>query len=434
MSLATYRQAARDDRAANAEQARLNAAAEDERRAQREQARDERAARRRDQARADKVADRAARAGRREERAERRAEALTPERIYRTGTLALVVASGLASLPAQIAHFVGISPMLLPVPLGLEGTAWVMAAGVAYADARSVAVWVRWLLRALVAAAAGFAASINYGYGRHLDGLSPADATAAGVGLAAVTLLGPLVFEIRQWVSTLAAHDEGARDARRHTSRRRRHHRRVGRVAARLLSAAPHEHLTESDAWERAWEIVHGCDEPGMTPRLHRKEAKAADRLAKALTDTPTNAEEVPQEGVEGSGSDLQESGVPRRRWLRVRTRLIRRPRARVGSVDEPTRLGPDRRADAGSGGEGARPRRVTGRVPAGARDTRPKRTYDQLLTEARRVTADWSTDDLTADRLRTKLRTSAKNARGLRDTLRTDRAAKQASDEGVAA
>lgn len=323
--------------------------------------------------------------------------------------------------------------MLLPVPLGVEGSAWVMAAGVAYADARSVAVWVRWLLRALVAAAAGFAASINYGYGRHLDGLSPADATAAGVGLAAVTLLGPLVFEIRQWVSTLAAHDEGARDARRHASRRRRHHRRVGRVAARLLSAAPHEHLTESDAWERAWEIVHGCDEPGMTPRLHRKEAKAADRLAKALTDTSTNAEEVPQEGVEGSGSDLQESGVPRRRWLRVRTRLTRRPRTRVGSAAQPTDSHPTTGLKAVAE-EGARPRRVTGRVPVGARDTRPKRTYDQLLAEARRVTADWSTDDLTADRLRTKLRTSAKNARGLRDTLRADRADRSVVGEGVAA
>lgn len=101
MNVIDYRQAARDDRAANAEQARLNAAAEDERRAQREQARDERAARRRDQARADKVADRAACAGRRAEWAERRAEALTPERIYRTGTLALVVASGLASCPRR---------------------------------------------------------------------------------------------------------------------------------------------------------------------------------------------------------------------------------------------------------------------------------------------------------------------------------------------
>ncbi|MFD9814481.1 hypothetical protein [Streptomyces sp. NPDC059080] len=69
--------------------------------------------------------------------------------------------------------------------------------------------------------------------------------------------------------------------------------------------------------------------------------------------------------------------------------------------------------------------------MPAAARATRPKRTAAELLAEARTVTADWSADDLTADRLRTALRASAKNARSLRDTLRAERAT---AGDGVAA
>lgn len=286
MSQSTYREERRADQAAEAEQRRIDAAAAEDRRAERQKAADERAARLRDQARADKQADREERQARRRERAERRAVALTPERIYRNGTLALVVASGLASLPAQIAHFVGISVMLLPVPLGLEGAAWVMAAGVAYADARSAPGWVRWLLRFLVGACAAFAASINYGYGLSLadgpHGLSADNAAAAGAGLAAVTVLGPVVFEIRQWVSTLAARDEDTRQRRRHAARRRRHHRDVLRVARRLISAAPFGTLLAEEAWKRAWEVVHGPTGPGMTPRLEKRAVAAATRLMEA--------------------------------------------------------------------------------------------------------------------------------------------------------
>ncbi|MFH9244704.1 hypothetical protein ACH4LK_04620 [Streptomyces lydicus] len=282
MSLSTYRQEQRADDAAKAEQRRLDRTAADERRADRLRAEDERAARLRQQARQDRDADRAARQARRQERAARRGEALTPERIYRTGTLGLVVASGLASLPAQVAHFVGISPMLLPIPFGVEGAAWVMSAGVAYADARQAPAWVRWMLRVLVAACAGFAASINYGYGQHLPGLSPADATAAGWGLAAVTVLGPVVFEIRQWVSTLAARDEQARAERKHAVRRRRDHRKVARVAKRLVSAAPFGTLAVEEAFGRAWSIVHGPGTVGMTPDLERRAVRSSTALREA--------------------------------------------------------------------------------------------------------------------------------------------------------
>ncbi|PWI41144.1 hypothetical protein [Streptomyces sp. ICBB 8177] len=283
--MSTYRQERRADQAAAAEQARADRMATEHQRAERQRLADERAARLREQARADRQAARTERTTHRQERAERRAQALTPERVYRNGTLALVVASGLASLPAQVLHFAGISLMLLPVPLGLEGAAWVMAAGVAFADARRAPVWVRWLLRALVAVCAGFAASINYGYGlslHHPHGLSAADASTAGLGLAAVTLLGPLVFEIRQWVATCAVRDPAERDRRRHARRRRRDHRDVSRIARRLVSAAPFGTLGAEEAWAQAWAVVHGTDTPGMTPRLHRAAVAARTRLAES--------------------------------------------------------------------------------------------------------------------------------------------------------
>ncbi|WP_329283061.1 DUF2637 domain-containing protein [Streptomyces sp. NBC_01451] len=72
---------------------------------------------------------------------------------------------------------------------------------------------------------------------------------------------------------------------------------------------------------------------------------------------------------------------------------------------------------------ESVRPRRATGRVPVVARPTRSRRTPDQLLAEARQVTADWSDARLTAEGIRLAVHTSPVNARMLRDTLKAERA-----------
>ncbi|MFF7186259.1 DUF2637 domain-containing protein [Streptomyces sp. NPDC008222] len=67
-------------------------------------------------------------------------------------------------------------------------------------------------------------------------------------------------------------------------------------------------------------------------------------------------------------------------------------------------------------------PRRSTGRVPESARTPRPNRTPDQLLAEARQVTADWSDEALTAEAIRKAVRTSSANGRTLRDALKAER------------
>ncbi|MEV6208666.1 DUF2637 domain-containing protein [Kitasatospora sp. NPDC051914] len=69
-----------------------------------------------------------------------------------------------------------------------------------------------------------------------------------------------------------------------------------------------------------------------------------------------------------------------------------------------------------------SRPRRSTGSLPQSARAKVPTRTAEELLAEARSATADWPEAELTAERIRAAVRTSADRARTLRDTLKAER------------
>ncbi|MGW1973852.1 DUF2637 domain-containing protein, partial [Streptomyces tubercidicus] len=71
---------------------------------------------------------------------------------------------------------------------------------------------------------------------------------------------------------------------------------------------------------------------------------------------------------------------------------------------------------------ESTRPRGATGRVPEVARTPRPVRTADELLIEARKATAGWAIEELTAEGIRRTVRTSPAKARVLRETLRAER------------
>jgi hypothetical protein len=258
-------QAARQRREDRAFESKLS---RDEARDAKKERREEEAQRRRDKA------------ARRQARAARREKTLTPGNVYRKGTLFLVALSALASLPAQVLHFVAIHWMLFPIGPAVEGAAWVMAAGVAYADERKLPAWVRWLLRVLSLSAAGFAANINFQYGLSLadHGVSPDNARVAGLGLAAVTLGGPLFFEVRQWVLTLTAAatdpkkraEEKARA--KHEKDRGRTFKEVAKRQKALMLAAPFGTLKSEDAWARAWWDIEGAP-VGVTANV------IADRL-----------------------------------------------------------------------------------------------------------------------------------------------------------
>ncbi|MFE0652339.1 conjugal transfer protein [Streptomyces sp. NPDC059534] len=129
----------------------------------------------------------------------------------------------------------------------------------------------------------------------------------------------------------------------------------------------------------------------------------------------PMNAEESDQISMERSTSDQP---VPALEPVPVDPGPIGR--------EEPTRAVSGEstgRAMARSvAAEEAPRRRATGRVPEVAKSTRPRRTKDELLAEARQLTESWAVDQLTADGIRKALRTSPEKGRWLRDTLKGER------------
>ncbi|MFT9477432.1 DUF2637 domain-containing protein [Streptomyces sp. Mo3] len=145
-----------------------------------------------------------------------------------------------------------------------------------------------------------------------------------------------------------------------------------------------------------------------------------SDLVAKVLHHRPeptVNTEETAEIESNRSMSDLEESADEPPAPVAAPT-----PLPAPAPVELP---GPGRSAPVGAAVpvESARPRRATGRVPQSARPTRPKRTPAELLEQAREATADWSDGELTADRIRKEVHTSAEKARGLRDALRAERA-----------
>jgi hypothetical protein len=159
-----------------------------------------------------------------------------------------------------------------------------------------------------------------------------------------------------------------------------------------------------------------------------------SDLVAKVLHHRPTpiaapkpNAEEPTNTERNRSSSDLAVStsapitpnvtALPRAVAVGFLKSNI--PAKPIGATEQPTVTPIERRAVAA---ESTRPRRATGRVPEVARTPRPKRSPDELLDEARKVTADWPDTKLTAEGIRREVRTSPANARTLRDTLRAER------------
>lgn len=163
---------------------------------------------------------------------------------------------------------------------------------------------------------------------------------------------------------------------------------------------------------------------------LHHRPAPATDQ--DETTDTTANRlgsdlhESAPQALPAAAGLPAPESADPV---------PVIDPVGQVDSEseDEPTQSAEPVAVKAVAAVESA-PRRATGRVPESARTPRPVRTPDELLAEARSVTADWADAELTAEAIRKAVRTSSANGRMLRDTLKAERAEPDAAAEATAA
>ncbi|QIY63470.1 conjugal transfer protein [Streptomyces sp. RPA4-2] len=161
--------------------------------------------------------------------------------------------------------------------------------------------------------------------------------------------------------------------------------------------------------------------------------ALAAMFTPAALDPTPIeNAEESAGSSRERSTPDLPVSSEP----TIVLTRLAVpdpapvdlgksgasvKPMRAVAPAVKPVPIAPAARSVPA---ESARPNRATGRVPDAAKSARPRRTFEQLMTEARKATAGLTDQEVTGEGIRRALRTSPANARKLRDALLAERAA----------
>ncbi|MET8100699.1 conjugal transfer protein [Streptomyces sp. NPDC005236] len=160
--------------------------------------------------------------------------------------------------------------------------------------------------------------------------------------------------------------------------------------------------------------------------------ALAAMFTPAALDSTPiSNAEESTGKSRERSTSDLPVSSGP----TVVLTRMVvpdpapvdlgksgigTKPLAAVIPAVKPIPITSTPSVPAVS----SRPHRATGRVPAAAKSTRTRRTFEQLMAEARRATAALPDGQITGEGIRRTLHTSPSNARKLRDALLAERRA----------
>jgi hypothetical protein len=186
----------------------------------------------------------------------------------------------LAALPAQISYFLGLHRKddkesglawtLAPIPFFLELLAWVGVMGTRWAHRKGLPRWPFWILTATLASLAGY---INYAHGVTEYG------PVAGYALAATSIIGPLLAEVRQYLESKAAEDgrdlkQRARDRRaaREKAKADREREEIEKAEdekrrrlfpnefeefERIMAAYPTGGISRAVAWERAWDTMH---------------------------------------------------------------------------------------------------------------------------------------------------------------------------------
>jgi hypothetical protein len=158
-----------------------------------------------------------------------------------------------------------------------------------------------------------------------------------------------------------------------------------------------------------------------------------SDLVAKVLHHNPESADSAEAACAESGSQQADEqaarsrsdqaASAPKQLTESTSVKVAEAPETRPTEADESVPAPRPPRSAVAAESTGAAPRRATGRVPATAKSTADRtRTDDEILDEARRLTADWSDDRLSAERLRSALRIGQKRARALRDQLKAER------------
>lgn len=160
-----------------------------------------------------------------------------------------------------------------------------------------------------------------------------------------------------------------------------------------------------------------------------------SDLVAKVLHHNPESADSAEaasaqsaRQGAEGQAArsrSNQAVSAPEQPTESTPVAVAAAPATTSPEADESAPAARPPRSTAVMESTGAGPRRATGRgraAPKSTADRTPTRTDAEVLDEARLLTADWSDDRLSAERLRSELRIGQKRARALRDQLQAER------------
>ncbi|MFF8021360.1 DUF2637 domain-containing protein [Streptomyces sp. NPDC007896] len=153
-----------------------------------------------------------------------------------------------------------------------------------------------------------------------------------------------------------------------------------------------------------------------------------SDLVAKVLHHNPESAHSCQSVSEQADRQDARSRSdradtAPGSSTESAPVKVAEMPAARPIEVEESASALRPPRSAAAVHSTGATRRRATGRVPAAAKSTADRtRTDAEILAEARHLTAGWSDDWLTAERLRSALRIGQKRARALRDQLQAER------------
>ncbi|MFE9855556.1 hypothetical protein [Streptomyces sp. NPDC005780] len=191
-----------------------------------------------------------------------------------------VVLGLLAALPAQLSYFLGLHKkgeedpgrawLLGPIPFFLELLAWVGVLGTRWAHRKGLPRWPFWILTAALASIAGY---INLAHGVDEYGI------VAGVALAATSVIGPVLAEVRDFLEGRAAADTRSVEQRAAEKAAAKKAAKAGRAQKkvhdaedkrrrkllplefaeyeRIIVAHPTGAITREAAWQQAWDNLH---------------------------------------------------------------------------------------------------------------------------------------------------------------------------------
>lgn len=221
----------------------------------------------------------------------------------------------LAALPAQLSYFLKLHRkgdasgdmawLMAPVPFFLELLAWVGVLGTQWAHRKGLPRWPFWILTAGLASIAGY---INLTHGATEYG------TVAGVALAATSMIGPVLAEVRQVLESKAAVDNRSREQRakekeaakkeaaeareetkRHKLEDERRRAKWGEVFAeyeRIVAAHPIGAITRNEAWKAAWDNLHMLP-VGVTVGTLAAREVAREAIDRLMADSDRTRESV---------------------------------------------------------------------------------------------------------------------------------------------